>query len=82
MAAFLFGSDDGYSYLAKMRLGLRGDWLFTLRYTAEPHSGALLFLPYIALGKLTGLAVSPHSPDAMLALEWCSTRRGWCSASR
>ena len=66
---FLFGSDDGYSYLAKMRLGLRGDWLFTLRYTAEPHGGALLFLPYIALGKLTRLIVSPRSPDAMLALE-------------
>ncbi|MBN1562910.1 MAG: hypothetical protein JXA10_03680, partial [Anaerolineae bacterium] len=34
---FLFGADDGYSYLAKMRLGTRGDWLFTIRYTHEPH---------------------------------------------
>lgn len=60
---FVFGADDGYSYLAKMRLGARGDWLFTIRYTAEPHDGALLFLPYILLGKLTGIFVAQDSPD-------------------
>ncbi|HVO68899.1 MAG TPA: hypothetical protein VMT24_02570 [Aggregatilineaceae bacterium] len=65
---FLFGVEDGYSYLAKMRLGARGDWLFTIRYTAEPHQGALLFLPYILLGKLTGLFVSTASPDLPTAL--------------
>jgi hypothetical protein len=65
---FLFGTEDGYSYLAKMRLGTRGDWLFTIRYTAEPHQGALLFLPYILLGKLTGLFVSTASPDLPTAL--------------
>jgi hypothetical protein len=65
---FLFGVEDGYSYLAKMRLGARGDWLFTIRYTAEPHQGALLFLPYILLGKLTGLFVSTASPDLAAAL--------------
>lgn len=58
---FLFGVDDGYSYLAKMRLGARGDWLFTIRYTSEPHSGQLFFLPYILLGKLTAFLVDPHS---------------------
>ncbi len=65
---FLFGSDDGYSYLAKMRLGARGDWLFTIRYTSEPHGGALLFFPYILLGKLTGLFVSTDNPDLPTAL--------------
>ncbi|MBN1201595.1 MAG: hypothetical protein JXJ20_07045 [Anaerolineae bacterium] len=65
---FLFGVDDGYSYLAKMRLGARGDWLFSLRYTAEPHDGALLFLPYILLGKLTALFVDADSPDLPTAL--------------
>lgn len=65
---FLFGADDGYSYLAKMRLGARGDWLFTIRYTAEPHDGVLLFLPYILLGQLTGLAVDSQSPDLPTAL--------------
>jgi hypothetical protein len=65
---FLFGSDDGYSYLAKMRLGTRGDWLFTIRYTSEPHDGALLFFPYILLGKLTGLFIGTDSPDLPVAL--------------
>ena len=65
---FLFGADDGYSYLAKMRLGARGDWLFTVRYTSEPHEGALLFLPYILLGKLAGLAVPPDDPGLFAAL--------------
>ncbi len=65
---FLFGVDDGYSYLAKMRIGARGDWLFTLRYTSESHDGALLFLPYILLGKLTALFVSTDSPDLPTAM--------------
>lgn len=65
---FVFGVDDGYSYLAKMRLGAQGDWLFTLRYTAEPHDGALLFLPYIALGQLVGALIGPDSPHLTSAL--------------
>jgi hypothetical protein len=65
---FVFGADDGYSYIAKMRLGTRGDWLFTIRYTSEPHDGALLFLPYILLGKVTGLFVSSGDPDLAPAL--------------
>jgi hypothetical protein len=65
---FLFGADDGYSYLAKMRIGARGGWLFTLRYTSEPHDGALLFLPYILLGKLTALFVAHDSPSLPTAM--------------
>jgi hypothetical protein len=65
---FLFGVDDGYSYLAKMRIGARGDWLFTLRYTSEPHDGALLFLPYILLGKLTALFTANDGPDLPTAM--------------
>ncbi|MBI5961082.1 MAG: hypothetical protein HY866_20250 [Chloroflexi bacterium] len=65
---FLFGADDGYSYLAKMRLGARGDWLFTIRYTAEAHDGALLFLPYILLGRLTSFFVASDNPDLPTAL--------------
>jgi hypothetical protein len=65
---FLFGADDGYSYLAKMRLGARGDWLFTIRYTSEPHDGALLFFPYILLGQVTGLLAGRDSPDLTTAL--------------
>jgi hypothetical protein len=65
---FLFSVEDGYSYLAKMRLGARGDWLFTLRHTTEPHDGALMFLPYVLLGRLTGMVVpadDPALPDAL-----------------
>ncbi len=43
---------DGNSYLAKMRAGWRGEWLFTLPYTAEPGPGALLFSYYLFLGHL------------------------------
>jgi hypothetical protein len=40
---FLINPIDGNSYFAKMREGLRGDWLFTLPYTAEPGPGAFIF---------------------------------------
>lgn len=67
-SGFLFGTDDGFSYLAKMRLGAQGHWLFTVRYTSEPHEGALLFLPYILLGRLTTLFVDPQSTNLTTAL--------------
>lgn len=41
---------DGNSYFAKMRAGLRGEWLFTLPYTAEPGPGAFIFTYYLFLG--------------------------------
>ena len=56
---FLINPVDGNSYLAKMQIGLRGDWRFQLPYTAEPGKGAYLFLFYIFLGHLckwSGLA--------------------------
>src|SRR5579859_848232 len=43
---------DGNSYFAKMREGWRGDWLFTLPYTAQPGAGALIFTYYLFLGHL------------------------------
>lgn len=53
---FVFAVEDGNSYLAKMRLGARGDWLFHDVYTAEPHEGGLFFLFHLLLGKLAALA--------------------------
>lgn len=50
---FLINPLDGNSYLAKMYQGWRGDWLFTLPYSAEPNFGALLFLFYLTLGHLS-----------------------------
>ena len=39
---FLSNPEDGHTYLAKMRQGMRGDWLFHMPFTPEPHRGAFL----------------------------------------
>jgi hypothetical protein len=49
-SGFLVNPVDGFSYLAKMRQGAGGSWLFQLPYAAEPGPGALLFLYYLFLG--------------------------------
>lgn len=49
---FLFGVEDGNSYLAKMRQGARGSWSFRIVYTTEPHEGAFLFAPYLLMGAI------------------------------
>jgi hypothetical protein len=59
-AGFLFNPIDGNSYLAKMYEGWRGDWQFTLPYTAQKGQGSYLFLFYLFLGhvaRLTGLSL-------------------------
>lgn len=58
-SGFFFGTDDGSSYLGKMRLGAQGRWDFFLFYTAEEHNSAgLLFLPYIIPGQIARLFMS------------------------
>lgn len=51
-SGFLFGVEDGNSYIAKMLLGSSGDWLFRSPYSAVDQNGLLAFFPYIVLGKL------------------------------
>jgi hypothetical protein len=54
----LFNPQDGNSYIAKMRQGLEGSWLFRLPYTPEPQDGAPVYLFYLFLGhaaRWTGL---------------------------
>ena len=53
---FLLNPIDGHTYLAKMQQGYRGEWLFTLPYTAEQSEGALLYPLYLGLGHLARLA--------------------------
>ena len=65
---FLFGVEDGNSYLAKMREGAVDGWLFHIVYTSEPHDGAVLFTPYLAAGKLTAAFVPPSSPGFVNAM--------------
>ena len=48
-------AEDCYSYLAKMRQGAEGAWLFHLAYTPEPHRGALIYPFYLLLGKVAAL---------------------------
>ena len=57
---YLLNPQDGNSYLAKMEEGWRGDWKFTLPFSAEKSEGAYLFLFYIFLGhvaRLTGISL-------------------------
>ncbi len=68
-SGFLFGVEDGNSYVGKMRLGARGLLDFYLFYTPEPHASApLVFLPYILPGWLVGRFISDHNPLLVQAL--------------
>jgi hypothetical protein len=62
---FLFGVEDGNSYIAKMLSGEVGSWLFKSPYTAYPQTGFLAFLPYIILGKV---AAEPGLHDQLVVL--------------
>lgn len=52
---FVYGLEDSYSYLAKMRQGAQGAWLFHIAYTSEPHRGAFFFPFHLLLGKIAAL---------------------------
>ncbi|MCJ7623167.1 MAG: hypothetical protein MUO76_06665 [Anaerolineaceae bacterium] len=52
-SGFLFGVEDGNSYIAKMLSGAQGEWLFRTPYSAYEQKGFLAFLPYLLLGKLS-----------------------------
>ncbi len=50
---------DGETYFAKMQQGARGDWLFHLPFTPEPHQGAFVNTFYLVLGHLSALLRLP-----------------------
>ncbi|MFN2270602.1 MAG: hypothetical protein ACK2US_07195 [Anaerolineae bacterium] len=52
---FVFALEDCYSYLAKMRQGAQGAWLFHIAYTSEPHMGTFFFPFHLILGKVAAL---------------------------
>jgi hypothetical protein len=52
---FVYAIEDCYSYLAKMRQGAEGAWLFRIAYTPEPHRRALFFPFHLLLGKVAAL---------------------------
>lgn len=51
-SGFVFGVEDGNSYIAKMLTGAYGDWFFRTPYTTLSQRGELVFLPFLLLGKL------------------------------
>ena len=62
---FVFGVNDGNSYIAKMLAGANGDWLFRTPYTASEQKGILAFFPYLLVGKLTS---PPGQHDQLVTL--------------
>ena len=62
---FVFGVEDGNSYIAKMLTGSSGDWLFRTPYTAFPQAGLFMFVPYLLLGKL---AAPPGLHEQLVSL--------------
>ncbi len=62
---FVFGVEDGNSYIAKMLSGAAGEWLFRTPFTIYPQNGVLAFPFYIWLGKL-GSAPGLHEQLVVL----------------
>jgi len=56
---FFFLGDDANTYLAKMREGYDGAWVWTNKYTTEPSTPVYFFVYWIALGHLAGLLHLP-----------------------
>jgi hypothetical protein len=56
---FFFIADDATTYLAKMRQGAAGSWLWTDPYTSEPHGGVFLFGFYLLFGQIAALLHIP-----------------------
>lgn len=55
-----FNYQDYNGFLAMMRQGAAGSWLYRLAYTSEPHAGAAIYGFWLALGHVAGaLQVEP-----------------------
>ncbi len=48
------GVEDQNTYIAKMRSGYNGEWLFRTPYTGTAQTGIVGYSPYILIGKLAG----------------------------
>ncbi len=64
-SGFLFGVEDGNSYIAKMLRGGQGEWLFRTPYSPFPQRGIFMYFPYLLLGKLTA---PPGQHEQLVAL--------------
>ena len=48
----LMNPEDSQTYFAKMGTGYRGEWLYTVPFTSEPHAPFFVGFLYIALGHM------------------------------
>ncbi len=64
-SGFVFGLEDGNSYIADMLSGANGAWIFRSPYTPFTQNGVITFLPYLLLGKL---AAPPGMHEQLAAL--------------
>jgi hypothetical protein len=71
---FVYAVEDGYSYLAKMRQGAEGKWLFHIAYTPESHRGTLFFPFHLLLGRVAALL---PGPDLTTKLVWVYHGARW-----
>ncbi len=62
---FVFGVEDGNSYIAKSLTGAFGAWLFRTPYTVIPQNGVIAFLPFLLMGKLVS---APGMHEQLVAL--------------
>lgn len=76
-SGFLLNPVDGFTYLAKMRMGQQGHWLYHLAFTLEQGPGAPLFLLYLALGQLARLLDAPLLPVFHVARLACNFLLLW-----
>ena len=72
---FVYGVEDCYSYLAKMRQGAEGAWLFHIAYTPEPHPGTFFFPFHLLLGKMAALL--PGGDGSIDLTEVLTARMVW-----
>ena len=73
---FVYATEDCYSYLAKMRQGAEGAWLFRIAYTAETHPRALFFPFHLLLGKVAALLPGSEA-DLTTCMVWVYHGARW-----
>jgi hypothetical protein len=68
-----YNVQDVHSYLANMRQGWRGEWLYHNPYTPEEHPGSLIYMHYLLLGKVAARSGLSLEATYHLARVACGT---------
>ena len=55
----LANPQDGYSYVAKIRLAAEGGWSGQIPYAVQPHGDAPVYPQYVLLGKVSAVTGAP-----------------------